>query len=66
MGRGVWTVEQGFSPTGLQGLSQDGAQVSAGPGKAVISCLGCMWALHPQRDILKHSCSPFAWPRPVR
>lgn len=35
----VWTVEEGFSPTGLEGLRQDGAQVSAGPGKAVISCL---------------------------
>ncbi len=29
---------EGLSPTGQQGLSQDGAQVSAGPGEAVISC----------------------------
>ena len=34
----VRTVVEGFSPTGQQGLSQDGAQVSAGPGEAVISC----------------------------
>lgn len=34
----VRTVKEGFSPTGKQGLSQDGAQVSAGPGEAVISC----------------------------
>lgn len=32
------TVVEGFSPTGQQGLSQDGAQVSAGPGEAIISC----------------------------
>lgn len=35
----VRTVVEGFSPTGQQGLSQDGAQVSVGPGEAVISCL---------------------------
>lgn len=37
-GARVQTVVEGFSPTGQQGLSQDGAQVSAGPGEAVISC----------------------------
>lgn len=26
----------------------------------------CVWALHLQRDILKHSCSPSARRRPVR
>lgn len=34
----VRIVVEGFSPTGQQGLSQDGAQVIAGPGEAVISC----------------------------
>lgn len=59
-------AEEGVSPTGLEGLSQDGAQVSAGPGKTVISCLWCMWASHLQRDILKRSCSPSARHRPGR
>lgn len=31
-------VSSASLPSGLQGLSQDGAQVSAGPGEAVISC----------------------------
>lgn len=34
----VRTVVGGVCPTGQQGLSQDGAQVSAGPGETVISC----------------------------
>lgn len=62
----VRAAVKGFSPTGKQGLSQDAAQVSAGPGEAVISCTWCVWALHLLGDFLKHSCSPSAWNRPVR
>lgn len=35
---GVMTILEASSPTELQALSWDGAQVSAGPGEAVISC----------------------------
>lgn len=51
------TVLEAYSPTGQGAMSQCGAQVSAGPGKAVISCPASVWALYLLRDILNHSCS---------